>query len=214
MKKIYTIDKIPSFRFEVDYPSGLSSVLKHIGKADIFLFGKWVGWDNVRHKEEPNYLNSIEKFFSFLNYPKRYNSSDIARLDTFNKSETAKNIFRYLAGWIVDFEDCRPNSDELIIKNGKNYFKLTPSSFYVHELKRTIHCYDFDYFHTGSPRNIEGSNKIMLQEGLDMIDLIRLSFLAQIYNYEKEQGIEIRMFSGHYYYKEDLINFCVQKKLI
>lgn len=65
-EKTYNIDKIPSFSFNIDIPTGFSSLFNDVAKAQIYLFGSWVGWDNIYYKKEPDYLTSIDKFFLSL----------------------------------------------------------------------------------------------------------------------------------------------------
>lgn len=223
MKKTYTIDKIPSFRYELDFPTGLSGMFKDKGKADIYLFGKWVGWDNIYHKEEPNFVDSIEKFFSFLNYRTYYSSSDLERLDTFNKSPLARKMFEHLGGWTFKFEDCIPNSDTLIVRgnepkyNYKYHFELIP--IYRYEPKtgaRYLSHYNYEFYtNSTSPGASANERKVIsAREGLDMIALIRLSFRLMIFNYKEQHSSEIRVFSGWHNYKENLIDLCIQNNLI
>ena len=47
MKKTYRIDRIPSFRYEMDLPTGLFANLHHKGEAKIYLNGHFVAWDNI-----------------------------------------------------------------------------------------------------------------------------------------------------------------------
>ena len=220
MKKVYKINNIPSFSFNINIPTGLSSIINDVGKAEIFLFGSWVGWNNIYYKEERDYLESIEKFFAFLNYPTHYTSDDLDRLASFNNSPIAIKMFEQLSGWTFNFRDCIPNTDTFVIR-GKDpsytcYFELRPeygfdssfSSFRYIKRYRYVYFCDSGY----GPKN--ETKYIKRMEGLDLIALMRLSFRSMIYNYKEQHSTEIRVFSGWHNYKEDLIEQCKRNGLL
>ena len=219
MKKEYNIDKIPSFRFCINIPSGFSSLLNDVGKAEIYLFGQWVGWDNIYFKKERDYLESIDKFFSYVNYPTYFQFGDIERLDKFNKSQMAKKMFEHLSGWIFNFRDCTPNSDHFLIKGTESayqcFFELRPEYGYdVHTMNRYINRYRYEYFcNSGSGPDNE-IKYISAREGADLIMLMRLSFRSMIYNYKEQHSSEIRVFSGWHNFKEDLLSQCQHHNLL
>lgn len=123
MKKTYKITKIPSFSFNIDIPSGLSSMFNDVTKAEIYLFGSWLGWDNIYYKKERDYLTSIDKFFSFINYATYYSSSDLQRLNDLNKSQLRRKMFEHLSGWTFKFKDCTPNSEHFLIRGGDSSYQ-------------------------------------------------------------------------------------------
>ena len=219
MKKTYKINKIPSFSFNINIPSGLSFLINDVAKAEIYLFGNWVGWDNIYYKKEKNYLESIDKFFSFLNYPTYYTSSDLERLNQLNNSPLGKKMFEHLSGWLFSFNDCIPNSDTFIIRRKEAtyrcHFELIPEYSYDIQTKcQYIKRYRYEYFCNSGSGPTNEIKYITPREGLDLIALMRLSFLSMIYNYKEQHSSEIRVFSGWHNHKEDLINQCRLNNLL
>lgn len=219
MKKNYKIAKIPSFSFNIDIPSGLSTLFNNVGKASIYLFGNWVGWDNIYYKKEQDYLTSIEKFFSFINYPTYYNASDLKRLEELNNSLIGRKMFEHLSGWTFNFKDCSPNSDYFMIRKIEStyqcFFELCPEYAYDSQAKiQYIARYRYEYYCNSGYGPANETKYITAREGLDLISLMRLSFRSMIYNYKEQHSSEIRVFSGWHNYKEDLISQCVKNKLI
>ena len=100
----------------MNVPTGLSSLFNYKGKADIYIHGKWATWDNIFYKDEHGILDSIDKFFRFINHPRYYSESDIKRLDAINRSALGKMMCAHLSGWTFTFCDCSPNSDTFIIR--------------------------------------------------------------------------------------------------
>lgn len=219
MKKIYQINKIPSFKFEIDIPTGISSFINYKGKADIYLFGKWVGWDNIFYKEEKNYLDSINNFFRFINYQENYTQDELKRLDHLNKSNIARKMFEQLSGWDFRFNDCQPNTDTFILRRKEQtynaFFELIPEYIYKpRTFERYISRYKYEYFCNSGFGPANERKFLTAIEGSDLIKLLRLSFLSLIINYEKEHAYDIRCMNGHYSYKENLIEFCKKNNLV
>lgn len=219
MKRTYRINKIPSFSFNIDIPSGLSSLFNDVAKAEIYLFGSWVGWDNIYYKKEHDYLDSIDKFFSFINYATYYSTSDLQRLDELNKSQLGRKMYRHLSGWIFNFKDCTPNSEHFLIKGVESsyqcFFELRPEFQYdVQTKRRYIARYRYEYYCNSGYGPANEIIYISGREGLDLINLMRLSFRSMIYNYKEQHSTEIRVFSGWHNFKEDLIAQCVKNSLV
>ena len=219
MKRTYKINTIPSFSYEMDVPTGLSSLFNYKGKADIYVHGKWATWDNIFYKEEPEILDSIDKFFRFLNHPRHYSESDLKRLDALNKSSLGRKMFEHLSGWTFKFYDCAPNSDTFIIRRQEpTYrcsFELTPNySYNPTTQSKYIISYNYSFFCNSGCGPANENKTITGREGLDLIELMRLSFLAMINKYPEERSSEIRVFNGHYNYKENLIDYCKSNKLL
>lgn len=219
MKKTYKITKISSFSFNIDIPSGLSSLFNDQGKAQIYLFGSWVGWENIYYKKERDYIESIDKFFSFINYPTYYNPSDLERLNQLNKSTLGRKMFEHLSGWTFNFRDCIPNSDHFLIRGTDSsyqcFFELRPEyGFDLQTHRKYIKRYRYEYFCNSGCGPSNEIKYITGREGLDLISLMRLSFRLMIYNYKEQCGSEIRVFNGWHNFKEDLLDQCKKYNLI
>lgn len=161
----------------------------------------------------------MPKFFRFINHPRYYSESDIKRLDAINRSALGKMMCAHLSGWTFTFCDCSPNSDTFIIRRQEpTYhcsFELIPNYNYNPATRsKYIVSYNYTYFCNSGYGPANENKTISGSEGQDLIDLMRLSFLAMINNYPAESSSNIRVFNGHYNYKENLIEYCKVNNLI
>lgn len=219
IKKTYKINVIPSFRYEINIPTGLSALFANKGEANIYLGDKWMTWDNIPLNDTSGFLRKIDQFFKFLNHSQYYTRSHLKRLDELNKSNLGKKMFEHLSGWSFEFIDCEPNSETFVIKRTEpTYscsFELLPKYRYnTSSGKKIISEYRYRYFCNSGCGPANEDKIITATEGKDLISLMRLSFLAMIINYPKETSSEIWVFNGHYNYKENLIELCESAKLI
>lgn len=222
IKKTFKIDCIPGFRYEVNLPSGFSRIIEYKGKADIYLNNKWVTWDNLYFKKEPNILENIESFFFILNsYMPYCSSNDFEYLKELNRSQLAKDFFNHISGqtidsaytvgmsiyWGIHFRNDYENGTHTDIKLFANtYYDSTDKITYIRSYSYVYECT------TGYSPYPNIRKTLSLKEGHGLIALLRLSILCMIH--DNQFAGDIRVVNGHYAYKENLLELSREYKFI